>query len=151
LRKCIATVCLSGTLPDKLEAAAAARFDAVEIFENDLISFGGSPHDLARMASDLGLAIDLYQPFRDFEGVSDTVLRRNLDRVERKFDVMQKVGAPMLLVCSNVATAVDGDPGRAAEQLRTLAERAARRGLRIAYGALNATARMATQAQTDRA
>ena len=136
MRKCIATVCLSGTLPDKLEAAAAARFDAVEIFENDLISFSGSPLDLARMASDLGLAIDLYQPFRDFEGVSDTVLRRNLDRVERKFDVMQKVGAPMLLVCSNVATAVDGDRGRAAAQLRMLAERAAARGLRIGYEAL---------------
>jgi 4-hydroxyphenylpyruvate dioxygenase len=136
LRKCIATVCLSGTLPDKLEAAAAARFDAVEIFENDLISFNGSPQDLARMASDLGLAIDLYQPFRDFEGVSEAVFRRNLDRVERKFDVMQKLGAPMLLVCSNVATAADGDRGRAAAQLRLLAERAAARGLRIGYEAL---------------
>jgi 4-hydroxyphenylpyruvate dioxygenase len=88
------------------------------------------------MASDLGLAIDLYQPFRDFEGVPDALLRRNLDRVERKFDVMQKVGAPMLLVCSNVATAVDGDRERAAAQLRLLGERAAARGLRIGYEAL---------------
>ena len=30
----IATVCLSGTLEDKLAAAAAAGFDGVEIFEN---------------------------------------------------------------------------------------------------------------------
>ena len=37
----IATVCLSGTLPDKLEAAAAG-FEAVEIFENDLLTFDGS-------------------------------------------------------------------------------------------------------------
>ena len=58
MRKSIATVCLSGTLPDKLEAIAAARFDAVEIFENDLISFSGSPRDLASMAADLGLGID---------------------------------------------------------------------------------------------
>src|ERR1051326_5944535 len=136
MRKCIATVCLSGTLPDKLEAAAAARFDAVEIFENDLISFSGSPADLATMAADLGLGIDLYQPFRDFESVPDAVFRRNLDRAERKFDLMQKLGAPMLLVCSNVATAVDGDSGRAAAQLRTLAERAGARGLRIGYEAL---------------
>ena len=136
MRKSIATVCLSGTLPDKLEAIAAARFDAVEIFENDLISFNGSPRDVARMAADLGLGIDLYQPFRDFEGVADATLRRNLGRVERKFDVMQKLGAPMLLVCSNVATATDGDPGRAAEQLHVLAERAAARNLRIAYEAL---------------
>ena len=67
MRKSIATVCLSGTLPDKLEAIAAARFDAVEIFENDLISFNGTPRDLASMTADLGLDIELYQPFRDFD------------------------------------------------------------------------------------
>ena len=33
----IATVCLSGTLEDKLAAAAGAGFHGVEIFENDLI------------------------------------------------------------------------------------------------------------------
>jgi len=32
-RTSIATVCLSGTLDDRLAAAAAAGFDAVEIFE----------------------------------------------------------------------------------------------------------------------
>src|SRR5713101_3605087 len=104
MRKSIATVCLSGTLPDKLEAIAAARFDAVEIFENDLISFSGAPRDLASMAADLGLGVDLYQPFRDFESVSDAALKRNLDRAERKFDLMAKLGAPMLLVCSNVGS-----------------------------------------------
>src|SRR3989475_6352624 len=99
MRKSIATVCLSGTLPDKLEAIAAARFDAVEVFENDLISFNGTPRDLASMTADLGLGIELYQPFRDFEGVPDAVLQRNLDRIERKFDLMEKLGAPMLLLC----------------------------------------------------
>jgi 4-hydroxyphenylpyruvate dioxygenase len=33
----IATVCLAGTLNEKLEAMAAARFKGVEIFENDLL------------------------------------------------------------------------------------------------------------------
>jgi sugar phosphate isomerase/epimerase len=37
----IATVSLSGTLGEKLDAIAAAKFDAVEIFENDLITFTG--------------------------------------------------------------------------------------------------------------
>ena len=64
----IATVCLSGTLPQKLEAAAAARFDAVEIFESDLTYFEGSPGDVRELAGDLGLEIALFQPFRDFEG-----------------------------------------------------------------------------------
>ena len=44
-KRSIATVCLSGTLPDKLEAAAAAGFEAVEIFENDLLTFDGSARD----------------------------------------------------------------------------------------------------------
>ena len=38
MRRSIATVCLSGTLEDKLAAAAAAGFDGVEIFENDLVA-----------------------------------------------------------------------------------------------------------------
>ena len=65
MRKCIATVSLSGTLEDKLDAISAARFDAIEVFENDLINFAGTPADLRRMADDRGLGIDLYQPFRD--------------------------------------------------------------------------------------
>lgn len=136
MRKCIATVCLSGTLGAKLEAIAAARFDAVEIFENDLIYFNGSPRELAAMAADFGLGIELYQPFRDFEGVAESSLKRNLDRAERKFDLMQALGAPLLLVCSNVATAESHDRSRAAAQLRALAERAAARNLRIGYEAL---------------
>ena len=136
MRRSIATVSLSGTLEEKLEAAAVARFDAVEIFENDLLYFDGTPRDVRRLAADLGLEIPLYQPFRDFEGVPDDQLRRNLERAERKFDVMQELGAPLVLVCSNaLPTAIDDD-ARAADQLAMLADRAARRGLRIGYEAL---------------
>ena len=136
MRKCIATVSLSGTLRDKLDAIAAARFDAIEVFENDLMYFQGSPADLRRMAADRGLDIDLYQPFREFEGVGDEQFRRNLDRAERKFDVMEALGAPMMLVCSNVSPLAIADDARAAAQLHELAERAARRNLRIGYEAL---------------
>ena len=45
----IATVSLSGALDEKLEAIAAAGFDGVEIFENDLLSFNGTPADVRRM------------------------------------------------------------------------------------------------------
>ena len=78
----IATVSLSGTLLEKLEAAAAARFDAVEIFENDLLYFPGRPDEVRRIAADLGLSIALYQPFRDFEAAPRERLQRNLDRAE---------------------------------------------------------------------
>jgi 4-hydroxyphenylpyruvate dioxygenase len=135
-QRSIATVCLSGTLPDKLEAAAAAGFDAVEIFENDLLTFDGSATEAGRLAADLGLAISIFQPFRDFEAMPEPQRRRNLDRAERKFDTMQALGTELLLVCSNVQPTALEEPERAAADLREMADRAARRGLRIGYEAL---------------
>jgi len=136
LPKSIATVSLSGTLPEKLEAAAAAGFDGVEIFENDLLQFDGSPAAVRRMAAELGLQIFLYQPLRDFEAMPREQFARNLARAERKFDVMEQLGAGMVLVCSNVQDAAIDDPARAADDLRRMAEAAARRGLRVGYEAL---------------
>jgi 4-hydroxyphenylpyruvate dioxygenase len=136
MRRSIATVSLSGNLQEKLEAIAAARFDAVEIFENDLLFFDGSAKGARYLASSLGLEISLFQPFRDFEGVPDDLFKRNLDRIERKFDLMQELGATLLLVCSNVSQATLDDKQRMVAQLREAAERAAKRGLRIGYEAL---------------
>lgn len=136
LPKSIATVSLSGTLPEKLEAAAAAGFDGVEIFENDLLHFDGSPAEVRRMAADLGLQILLYQPLRDFEAMPDDLFVRNMARAERKFDVMEQLGAEMVLVCSNVQEVAIDDPTRAAADLRRMAEAAAQRGLRVGYEAL---------------
>lgn len=136
LTKSIATVCLSGTLPDKLEAAAAAGFDAIELFENDLLTFDGTPRDVRRMASDQGLAISLFQPFRDFEAMPGPIAQRNLDRAERKFDIMEALGTDLILVCSNVRDDALDDDARAAADLAALGARAARRGLRIGYEAL---------------
>src|ERR1700722_15531851 len=147
MRRSIATVSLSGTLPEKLEAAAAARFDAVEIFENDLLFFDGSAKGVRHLASALGLEICLFQPFRDFEGVPDDLFRRNLDRIERKFDLMEELGTSLLLVCSNVAQSTIDDSERMAAQLREGADRAAKRGLRIAYEALAWGARVNTFGQ----
>ena len=133
---CIATVCLSGTLPEKLEAAAAAGFDGIEIFENDLLNFDGSPASVRRMAADLGLANMLYQPFRDFEAMPREQLARNLARAERKFDVMAELGVENVLVCSNVQDIAIDDPSLAAADLRLMAEAAGQRGLRVGYEAL---------------
>src|SRR5207245_2805438 len=46
-RHSIATVCLSGTLEDKVAAAAAAGFDGIEVFEPDLIASPWTPAELA--------------------------------------------------------------------------------------------------------
>jgi len=136
MHRSIATVSLSGTLRQKLEAIAAAGFDGFELFEADFINFNGSAAELGRIAADLGLTVDLYQPFRDFEGMPEAQFRRSLERAERKFDVMQAMGASLMLCCSNTSPLVKDDPALAAAQLRELAERAARRGLRVGFEAL---------------
>ena len=123
--KGIATVCLSGTLEEKLLAAADAGFDAVELFEPDLIGSPSSPSEVRERADALGLRIALYQPFRDFEAVPEALLQRNLRRAEAKFDVMEALGADTMLVPSTVHPESIDDDALAAEQLHALAERAA--------------------------
>jgi 4-hydroxyphenylpyruvate dioxygenase len=132
----IATVCLSGTLEDKLVAAAAAGFDGVEIFEPDFIASPWSAREVRARCADLGLSIDLYQPFRDFDSDDPDVLASNLRRAERKFDVMEQLGTDQVLVCSSVSPHALDDDDRIAEQLHQLAVRAGERGLRVSYEAL---------------
>ncbi|MGQ9369141.1 bifunctional sugar phosphate isomerase/epimerase/4-hydroxyphenylpyruvate dioxygenase family protein [Azospirillum sp. ST 5-10] len=137
MRTAIATVCLSGTLAEKIEAIAAARFTGVEIFENDLLTFDGTPADVRRMIAGLGLGVIAFQPFRDFEGMPEPQRSKVFARAERKFDVMRELGCDLLMVCSNVSPDSLGGIDRAAADLRELGERAARRGLRVAFEALS--------------
>jgi 4-hydroxyphenylpyruvate dioxygenase len=132
----IATVCLAGTLNEKLEATAAARFKGVEIFENDLLSFDGTPAQVGRRIKDLGLEAVTFQPFRDFEGMPEPQRGKAFSRAERKFDLMQELDCDLLMVCSNVSPDSLGGIDRAAADFHELGERAAARGLRVAFEAL---------------
>ena len=132
----IATVCLSGTLGDKLDAIAAAGFGGVEIFEPDLIASPLRPRDVAVAAADRGLRIDLYQPFRDLDSSDPKRFARNLIRLQRKFDVMDDLGCDLLLVCSSPAADAVRDDDLLADQLHAAADVAAARGKRLAYEAL---------------
>jgi 3-dehydroshikimate dehydratase len=136
MQTAIATVSLPGTLDEKLTAIAGAKFRGVEIFENDLLSFNGTPAEIRRMIDDLGLTTITFQPFRDFEGMPEPRRERNFARAERKFDLMQELGCDLLLVCSNVSPDALGGIDRAAADFHELGERAAKRGLRVAFEAL---------------
>src|SRR6185503_3934067 len=107
MKTSIATVSISGSLESKLRAVAEAGFDGVEVFENDLLGFPGSPREVGRIIRDLGMQCTLFQPFRDLEGMPPEQLARAYERMERKFDVMAGLG-----------------------------ERAAKRGMRVGYEAL---------------
>ena len=139
MRTGIATVCLSGTLGEKLRAAAKAGFGGVEIFEADLVTSSLSPEAVRSMAEDLGLGLDLYQPFRDFDSVPEELYRANLRRAEAKFKLMDRLGIETILVCSTVAAGsakYADDDGLRAEQLHGLGELAADHGVKVAYEAL---------------
>jgi 4-hydroxyphenylpyruvate dioxygenase len=136
MRTSIATVSVSGTLEQKLTAIAAAGYDAIEIFEQDLLSCPLSPREIARRLEDLGLSCALYQPFRDFEGMPGDLRQRALDRAERKFDVMAELGTDRILFCSNCSPHALGERERIVDDFRALGERAAARGMLIGYEAL---------------
>jgi 4-hydroxyphenylpyruvate dioxygenase len=136
MKTSIATVCISGDLVEKLAAISAAGFDGVEIFEQDFLTFDGTPREAGRMIRDHGLEITLFQPFRDFEGLPEPQRSRAFDRAERKFDLMEELGTDLVLICSNVSPAALGGIDRAAGDLRELGERAKKRGLRVGFEAL---------------
>jgi 4-hydroxyphenylpyruvate dioxygenase len=136
MKTSIATVCVSGNLKEKLDAIAAAGFKAVEIFENDLIAFPGSPKDVRKMCADLGLTIITSQPFRDFEGMPAQRRQRTFDRAERKFDLLEELGTDLLFVCSSLSPEAEGGIDRLAADFAELGERAAKRTMRVGYEAL---------------
>ena len=136
MRTGMATVSVSGLLADKLEAIAAAGFDGVEIFDPDLVASPMAPREVASRCADLGLSIDLLQPIRDAEGVPPDELDAVLHRVRRKLDLAAELGAPTVLLCSNVSPRAVGDVDLAAEQLHDIGKLAAERGVRVAYEAL---------------
>ncbi len=136
MKTSIATVSLSGGLVEKLRAIATAGFQGVEIFENDLLSFNGTPNDVRGIVADLGLEIFAFQPFRDFEGMPAEKRARVFARAERKFDLMEQLGCQQLLVCSNVSPDSLGGIERAAADLHELGERAGKRGFRVGFEAL---------------
>ena len=101
MKTSIATVSISGSLESKIRAVADAGFDGVEIFENDLLGFPGTPREVGRIIRDSGMQCTLFQPFRDLEGMPAEQRARAFERMERKFDVMAELGTDLVLLCSN--------------------------------------------------
>lgn len=136
MKTSIATVCLSGSLIEKLHACAAAGFDGVEIFEPDLIASDHSPEEIRSLAHRLGLSLDLYQPLRDLEGVDEATFTDNCRRAAATFATARRLGIDTVLVCSNVGTATVDSDEVSAGQLRRIGDIAQGYGIRIAFEAL---------------
>ncbi|WP_020559622.1 bifunctional sugar phosphate isomerase/epimerase/4-hydroxyphenylpyruvate dioxygenase family protein [Thiofilum flexile] len=124
---------LPGDLPEKLQAAARAGFQAVEIFEKDLLYSDKSPQELRELAAELGLSLISLQPFSDFEGLPAEQRSKALQRAQRKFDLMQKLGIKRLIVTSSTHPQASAELSHMARDLAELADLAAEQGLELAY------------------
>lgn len=138
----ISSISFSGQLEDKIEAAAKAGFDGIEIFREDIIGFEGAPEDIPAFAAEAGVKIVSLQSLRDFEGLSGAARTEAFARARRFLDLAARIGAPMLIVCAN--TRVQSDPAHAARDLRELAVLAAEKGLRLGFEALATSAHVNT-------
>ncbi len=136
MKTCIATVSIPGNFREKILAIADAGFDAIELFEPDLVVHGGTPRDVGNMVRDHGLEIAILQPFRDFEGWTGAMRLKAFEEAERKFDLMGELGTDLVLLCSSVAAESLGETSRVVEDFTMLGDRAAKRGIRVGFEAL---------------
>jgi 4-hydroxyphenylpyruvate dioxygenase len=125
------TILLGGSTIDKLAAARAAGFDAVELWRQDLEAFDGGPAELAARLRDTPLGLVDYQVLMDFDGAPAEQQADKRAEAIALLDTTAQLGADTLLVPAS--TAVDCDPDRIVDDLRWLADEAASRKLRIAY------------------
>jgi 4-hydroxyphenylpyruvate dioxygenase len=134
-RFAVSTACLSGSLEEKLNAAAAAGFGSVELLMNDLMLSDLTPRRVRSVAARLETSIEVLQPLH-VEALPDPQFQAVLRRAQRAFDVAGDLGSNLLLLCSTRSAYGLDDDQVAAEQLHELAERAAHRGIRLAYEAV---------------
>jgi len=140
MKRGISSLSFSGPLHRKIEAAASAGYDGIEIFREDLVGCDGTPAEVGRFCTEAGLEVLSLQSLRDFEAGPERLREWNLKRAGRFLDLAAEIGAPLLIVCANTRRDTVDDPDRAAADLAALADLAAERGLRLGYEALATSA-----------
>jgi sugar phosphate isomerase/epimerase len=134
-RFAIDTVTLAGPLEDKLRVIRDAGFGGVEIWAKDLVSHpGGVPGAIAAIRGS-GLRVTSFQLLKDYEGLDAHLHEYKIDIAESLLDLMDAVGAKLLVVASSTSTYASGDMEKVVADLRALSALAARRQVRIAFGA----------------
>ncbi|KAK6201617.1 xylose isomerase-like protein [Scheffersomyces amazonensis] len=142
----IATVCLPGTIKDKLLAISRSGFDGVEIMMTDLDEI--DPLELKDYLAKLSLDLVILQPFRDLEGWEDeTIFKQKMQEFEDTLKLMKTLGTDLLLVCSNCSEDASGDIDLMVDQLKKAAELAIQYNIRIAYENLSWSTHIKTISQ----
>lgn len=128
----VATVCFNGTVWEKIDAVAAAGFDAIEIMTPDLEE--GSAAEVYQYCHLRGLTISILQPFRDLEGYKDEAkFQARMQEFEQMLQACQDLKTDTLLLCANCDPESVGDMDLVVDQLRQAARLAAKYNVKVAY------------------
>ncbi|WP_170765800.1 bifunctional sugar phosphate isomerase/epimerase/4-hydroxyphenylpyruvate dioxygenase family protein [Ruegeria lacuscaerulensis] len=136
MRLCVATTSVPGDLFQKLEEIARTGFSGIELYEPDLTGSAANVTEIGRRAKALGLAVEVFQPFHDFEGLTGSARELAFARLDQKLDLMSALGAKTLLVGTSTHPSASGDVDAICADLTALAERAGQAGCRAALLAL---------------
>ncbi len=130
------TVTFGGTIERKLDAMAAAGFEATELWPRDLYEHAMGPDFTLEALRKSGLALSVYQALRDYEGMGSTVRAHKLKIASQLMDQMDLIGGDLLVLPSNGDRDATGDRAAIVDDMRRLGDLAAERGKRIAYEVL---------------
>lgn len=130
----INTILLGGSSEEKLRAAAAAGFNQVELWQEDVSNAVGDPCTLADLCQQLSLGLTDYQVLLDFDGAPQSLREDKRLEALKMIATAQRLGASTLLVPAS--THPHCCTGRIEEDLRWLVQQAADNGLQVAYEAM---------------
>jgi len=134
-RFAIDTVTLAGSLEDKLRVIRDAGFGGIEIWAKDLVTHpGGVPGAVAAIRAS-GLRVSSFQLLKDYEGLDAHLHEYKIDIAKSLLDLMDAVGANLLVVASSTSAYASADMDKIVADLRSLATLATPRQVRIAFGA----------------
>jgi len=134
-RFAIDTVTMAGSLEDKLRVIRDAGFGGVEIWAKDLVTHpAGVPGAVAAIRAS-GLRVSSFQLLKDYEGLDAHLHEYKIDIATSLLDLMDAVGAKLLVVASTTSVYASADMDKIVADLRALAALALPRQVRVAFGA----------------
>ena len=129
------TILLGGTTEQKIEAAAAAGFSQIELWQQDVWQTEGKAHQVKQWLTESEMTLTDYQVLLDFDGASETHRQTKRQEALDILDTAVSVGAHTVLVPAN--TSADCQQSNIIADLRWLVDQAVQRELRIAYEAMS--------------
>ncbi|NMG74707.1 sugar phosphate isomerase/epimerase family protein [Aromatoleum diolicum] len=127
---------LPGTLQEKIDAALAAGFGAVELSAKDLLAHPEGATVAARRVRESSLKVSAFQVLREMGSNTEREFEYRLDAAKSILELAASVGCRLLIVSSSTSPTAVADPVLLARNLSVLGTLATPFGIRIGYEAL---------------